>query len=254
MSAALQREFAAAIGDAGRPVPDGVTAHTGSTAKRFAVYRNNVMVGLVDALRARFPVFEAIVGEECFLATARAFAVAHPPSSPLMMFYGDTLPDVMSGLPHLSELPYLADVVRLEAARTHAYHAADAMPLDPTVLQRLHPEQLAGLRVTLHPALRVIRSAYPIVTIWAMNSGELPLGSVATLGPEDALVTRPGSRVDVRTLPPGAACLLQGLAARQTLGCAAEMALASHPDVDLASTLAILIGSGAIVATDQQDR
>ena len=41
--------------------------------RRFAVHRNNVVVGFVNALRSRFPVVEKIVGEEFFAAMARVF-------------------------------------------------------------------------------------------------------------------------------------------------------------------------------------
>ena len=64
MFAPLQNSFAAALLDSDRPVPKGLTSHTASVpAKRFAVYRNNVVVSLIDALRRRFPAVERIVGE-----------------------------------------------------------------------------------------------------------------------------------------------------------------------------------------------
>ena len=52
MFAAIQAEFAAALLDPDRPVPEAVTAHTARRPlRRFAVYRNNVVAGLVNALR-----------------------------------------------------------------------------------------------------------------------------------------------------------------------------------------------------------
>ncbi len=74
MFASTQASFAAALLDAGKPVPEGVTSHTGNQpARRFAVYRNNVVASLVKALGARFPVVSRIVGEEFFNAMARVF-------------------------------------------------------------------------------------------------------------------------------------------------------------------------------------
>src|SRR5262245_58104255 len=67
MWSAAQHEFATAVLDAGRSPPVALTSQgDGTPAKRFAVYRNNVVVGLVGALRARFPVVERIIGAECF--------------------------------------------------------------------------------------------------------------------------------------------------------------------------------------------
>jgi hypothetical protein len=253
MSHRLQHDFAAALIDAARPIPAGVVAHGGGTAaKRFAVYRNNVVAGLVNALRTRFPVIEAILGAECFAATARLFATTQPPRSPLMLLYGDAFPDFLAGFAPLAGLPYLADVARLEAARTRAYHAADAAPFDPAALRTLPADVLMHLRLGLHPSLQMLRSRHPIVTIWAMNSGEMPLAPVEEDAPEDALVIRSDGAVRVQRLPVGAAAFMQALA-QETLGRAVAMALAQHRGFNVPAGLAVLIGCGAITELHPQE-
>src|ERR1700737_734497 len=125
-------DFARALRDPDLVVPRGVTSHNSDAPReRFAVYRNNVMVGLVGALEARFPATRKIVGEDFFKGAAQLFAATQPPRSPLMMFYGDAFPAFLAGFEPAREVPYLADVARLEAARTRACHAADAKPLTP---------------------------------------------------------------------------------------------------------------------------
>lgn len=243
----IQHSFAGALLDPGRAVPAALTSHTAKIpAKRFAVYRNNVVVGLIHALARRFPVVERIVGEEFFAAMARVFVVDNPPRSPLLMVYGDAFPDFIAGFDPAAELPYLACVARLEAARTRAYHAADAIPLDPAVLRSLDQETLGDLRIVRHPAAEIVRSKFPIVTIWAMNAGEIELGPVADWSGEDALVTRPGLEVEVRALPAGGAAFLSVLFSGQPLAAASEAALEESADFDLAANLAGLIGAGAV--------
>jgi len=56
--------------------------------RRFAVYRNNLAVGLVSALATRFPVVKRLVGDEFFRAMAHADASVDLPRPPLMMYYG----------------------------------------------------------------------------------------------------------------------------------------------------------------------
>ncbi len=248
MFAGLQDEFATALLDAEKPIPPSVTSHTSRTpAKRFAVYRNNVVVGLVNALRARFPVVEKIVGKDFFAAMARVFVIAHPPQSSLLMLYGDTFADFVATFEPASALPYLPDVARLEIARTRAYHAADLEPIDPARLRGLDPQELRHVRVDLHPSLQVLRSRHPIVTIWAMNSGEAELRPIDDEGPEDALVVRARLEVAVRRLPPGGATFLGALSAGATLASAAESAAADCAQFDLTANLAGLIGSGATI-------
>jgi hypothetical protein len=252
MFAATQKTFADAVLDAERPVPRAIASHQ-QAAKRFAVYRNNVIVGLVNALRARFPAVEKIVGAEFFTAMARVFVVAQPPRSPLIMQYGDDFPAFIAGFEPATDLPYLPDVARLEAARTRAYHAADAQPIDPSTLQSIAPEALPDLRVTLHPSVEVIRSRHPIVTIWAMNSGEAELAPIDESQAEDALVVRPQFDVAVRKLPPGGAAFIVALATGLPLAAAVERAMAECPEFDLASNLAGLVQSGAVTGVTTLD-
>jgi hypothetical protein len=248
MSWSMQTRFAAALRDAGMPVPAGMTAMTGAApVKRFAVYRNNVMVSLVEALRARFPALERIVGPEFFAAMARVFVTEHPPRSPVLMWFGDELPSFLERFPPAQELSYLADVARLEAARTRAYHAVDATGLDPARFAALDDAALGAIRVTLHPSAEIVRSPHPIVTIWAMNTDAIPLGPIESWHGEDALVMRPSLDVEVRALPPGGAAFLLGLAAGESLAAAIAAAQAESDAFDLTHNLAGLIGSGLAI-------
>ena len=59
--------FAAALLDPDRRVPDGISGPDGKRAnKRFSVYRNNVTVGLIDALGEIFPAVKRLVGSDFF--------------------------------------------------------------------------------------------------------------------------------------------------------------------------------------------
>ena len=56
--------FAAALADPAAPPPAGARGRLGAPdARRFSVYRNNVAVGLIGALEARYPVARRIVGD-----------------------------------------------------------------------------------------------------------------------------------------------------------------------------------------------
>ena len=65
-------------------------------ARRFAVYRNNVAVGLIGALEARYPVSRRIAGDDLFRAMARAFVRANKPRSPVMIAYGGEFPEFVA--------------------------------------------------------------------------------------------------------------------------------------------------------------
>lgn len=244
-----QADFAAAMLDADRAIPLDVTSHTARVpARRFGVYRNNVVASLVNALKIRFPAVARVLGDEFFAGMARVFVTAHPPRSPLLLQYGDDFADFIASFGPAGELPYLPDVARLEAARTRAYHAADVTPLDLGDIGTLPPDTLGALRIALHPSVEIVRSAFPVVTIWAMNSGEAELRPIDDWRGQDALIARPLLDVELRALPAGGAAFLQALSQNETLEHAATLALADSDQFDLAANLAGLFGAGLVVA------
>src|SRR5262252_3900024 len=144
----IQDAFATALLDRTLPVPRSLSGSARRRAdRRFAVYRNNVAVGLVSALAARFPVVKRLVGDEFFRAMAHAYASVELPRSPLMMYYGETFPVFIEEFAPAAPIPYLADIARIEMARGLAYHAADATPLDPRAFAAVPTDQLASLRM-----------------------------------------------------------------------------------------------------------
>lgn len=240
----VQAQFAAALREPGLARPASLISESGEVAARFDVYRNSVVGGLVRALAARFPAVERLVGEEFFAAMAREFVFRHPPTSPVLLEYGVTFPDFVAAFEPAAELPYLADVARLENARVRAYHAADVEPLPPPKLACASPDRLAELAFEIHPSASVLRSDHPIVAIWSMNVGEAEVGTIERWIAEEVLVTRPRMRVETRRLAPGGAAFLQNLAAGARLGEAARAAAAEQPEFDLPAVLAEALGGG----------
>ncbi|NTF70092.1 DUF2063 domain-containing protein [Agrobacterium rhizogenes] len=246
MSVTTQAEFATALLDTDRAVPEGLTAWNGlRPERRFGVYRDNVVAGLIGALASRFPVAENIVGKDFFAAMAHEFVRLHPPQSPLLLAYGDDFADFVETFEPAGDIDYLPDVIRLEAARGKAYHAADAAPLDPVLLAAIEPERLASLVFVLHPTASILRSPFPMVTIWAMNAGEMELRPIDNWSGEDALVVRPEMMVEIHRLPAGGAVFLEVLAGRADLATAVEAAVAIAPDFDLSANLAGALAAGA---------
>jgi hypothetical protein len=249
MSTATQTRFANALLDTDEAVPEGLTSWNGPrTERRFQVYRNNVAVGLIGALVSRFAMAERIVGEEFFAAMAREFIRLHPPRSPLLLNCGDGFADFVGTFEPAESVGYLPDVIRIEAARGKAYHAADADPLDTFVLASLPAERLPRLVFTMHPSVSIIRSRHPAVTVWAMNVGEMELAPIEEWAGEDALVVRPHMTVLVQRLPPGGAVFLQALTEGNALATAVERAMADAEDFDLSANLAGVLQAGAITA------
>lgn len=246
-----QGHFAAALLDPMRAVPDMLKANAPrDLPRRFAIYRNNVVTGLIEALRARFPATEKIVGVEFFAAMAKAFAAQSPPQSPILWMYGDAFADFVANFAPAKELAYLPDVIRVEAARTRAYHAADIAPLTHEAFAAIAPNDLPRAIFKPIPGTQVVRSIYPACTIWAMNAGIIPLEPISDWRAEDVLIARDGYDVAVRALAPGQAAFLAALIAGHALARAAADAQADDETFDLASAFALLIEARLVGAID----
>ncbi len=242
-----QEDFAQALLHAERALPAGITTARGTAdAARFAVYRNNVHVGLTKALAQRFPVAERLVGTQFFAGMARAYVQDNKPASPLIIAYGDDFPDFIAAFPPACEVPYLADVARLEAAWTCAYHAADAPFLGLARLAALPPEVLPTVRLAAHPSAALVHSPYPVGSIWAAHQ-EADVAAVSEWRPETVLVVRPDMTVMLHMLPFQDGVFAHEVLAGATLGAAAEIALARQAAFDFGAALVGLLALGAFV-------
>lgn len=244
--AATLDRFARAVLDPSVSPPAGLIGRHGAIdLLRFAVYRNNVHVGLVGALEARFPVTRRIVGDAFFRLAARTFVGRAKPESPLLFAYGDGFPDHLAALPEAGHLPYLADVARLEALWTRAYGAADVLPMAISDLATIAAEHLADCRAAFHPSAGWLRSAYPVASIWTRH--QQTQVEPFTLGTgENVLVLRPEAEVLLHCLDAATAAFTGALLAGWTLGDAAEAA-ARMPDFDFGTALIGLVRIGALV-------
>jgi hypothetical protein len=233
-------DFAGALWATERAVPMGLLP-----AARFALHRNNVYASLIHCLKARFPVTVRLLGEDCFGQCARHFVEAAPPRSPVLMEYGAGLADFLAGFAPLRELPYLADVARLEWLRHAALHGAEAVPIAPAALAEVLPERMPDLVLALHPTAAILSSPYPVLSIFRANAvaGEL-MPVAAGLPGETMLVVRPEESVQLLPLSVAAAGFLRALERGLTLSDAAEAAGMIDAAFDLAQALAPMLRAG----------
>lgn len=247
-----QADFAAALLDPCLPCQGLVTWNGSDLAPRLAVYRNNVVSSLVDALAVTVPVVQELVGEEFFRAMASEFVRRTPPRSRILASYGEALPAFIRKFAPARSVPYLADVAMLECARVRACHAADAETLSSEHLARAlaSGDRIGELHFILHPSVSVVRSPFAVVSLWATHQREGELGSLDPFAPEAALVVRSNLDVVVVRLSAGAAEFIDAARRHSCLGDAAGLALSAEPAFDLQATVTLLVNHHALVLID----
>jgi hypothetical protein len=193
-------------------------------ARGVSAYRANGQALAARALAAAFPTVAALLGDEALTALAAAHWQQHPPQAGDIARWGTDLPPALAADPQLAELPYLADVARLDALVAACELAPDAPPITPDGLALLaHPDAAEG-HLRLLPGTALLPSAWPVASIWHGHQPDAPDGlaparaALARGDGEAALVWRAGWRARVAALAPGDAAFTAALLAGHTLG------------------------------------
>jgi hypothetical protein len=180
---------------------------------------------------------------------ATQFAAEHPPVSPVLLEYGEGFPGFIASFAPAKDIPYLADVTRLEWAMHAALQAADAEPAALSALQTIDPEGLDSVTFIPHPAARLIASDYPVAAILRAATGS-DGGDIELSGPDYVLVTRPGFTVQTHALAPEDFAFVKSLFDGAPLSAAFEAAAQVNTAFDVAAALALVFSAGAIRAVN----
>ena len=245
-----QAAFLQALFEPTAEVPRGFShPQKGQAAvERFSIYRNNVVVSLKQNLADGFPLLVALLGDEAFDALADAFVRTHPPRSPLMFAYGDALPDFIRQFRPFAEVPYAADVARLELAMRHAGHASDA---DVETELQLSDPDTQGLR--LAPCVQLVISDWPLHDLWTFLVDRTDAPQDMSLSQSLLVYRTQDFDIELVSLPAGGEAFLAALLAGKSLSVAGQAVLDGRAmeEADMAWLLSHLVGAGLVTAVFQ---
>jgi hypothetical protein len=185
-------------------------------AQGMAAYRSTAAAIAERALAAAYPTVRQGLGDESFAQLARAFWHHHPPQRGDLTHHGDALPAWIERDAQLAGDPYLADMARVDWAVHAIEHAADVSTPPPglALLGELDPAQL---RLHPRPGLTLLRSRWPVVTIWQVHRRDEPermapvRDALAAGVGETALVARDGWQATVTAVDEPTAVFFEAL-------------------------------------------
>ena len=157
-----QQQFYRAIFDKNKTM-------TGIDDSRLNIYRQTIFHSLGNALSASYPVISKLVGAEFFRLLTKQYIQHYPSVSGDLNRYGDVFFQLLQSLPETAELPYLADVAKLEWSVQLAENSRDHTPFPIEKLIAVAPEHYPDLQFFLHPSVNLLSSLYPIADIWQAN-------------------------------------------------------------------------------------
>jgi hypothetical protein len=246
----LQARLAAALrADAGAP-PDAallreILADGLDPAERLGIYRDNLRGNFLKVLALEFPAIRRLGGPEWFGQCGLEFLRAHPSVSGDLHGLGAAFPGFLARRLQGGAHAYFADVAMLEWAWQESLVAADAATqLDVAALAGVPASRVPALRFAVHPALRLVRSRWPVFTIWNANRGEPGVDEARIdldAGGQCVLVRRSGEGAEARCCDVAMHEWLRALVGGATFGAAWDAASAVDAGFDVARTLATAV-------------
>jgi hypothetical protein len=236
-----QRQFLDALYgvDARSPLA-AIDGHGLEPDARLRIYRHSSEAIHIGALRITYPAVLALVGEDYFDQTARGYRRAHPSRSGNLQAFGARFGEYLEPLPDIRAFAYLPDVARLEWLRQESALAADAESTAPNTFTEEFANTGESLRIGLHPSVRLLASAHPILTIWRYATQPTSEQLVLDGEGEHVVLWRQDGEVAMAAVDPASFACIASLACGDTLDAAHVASQARDAAFDLAACLASL--------------
>lgn len=238
-----QRFFDALLGRGEQDPCAWVEAGGIAPAQRIDIYRHGGDEIHAAALRTTYPAIRALVGDAYFDQIARRYRRAFPSRSGNLQRFGDMFGAFLDMQPEAAEFAYLSDVARLEWQRQQVALAADADVEPMSMPAFVDALALADgpMRLDFVPAVGVMASAHPVLTIWgvATNPGNAP--AELPLAGERVLIWRDGDKVAMSLLHPASHACVEAMIRGRSVDAAYAAAHALDPGFDLSACVTGLV-------------
>jgi hypothetical protein len=217
-------------------------------ATRLEIHRRHYEASLAAALVQKFPATAWLLGAAAMDASARAYALPHPPTAPCVAEYGSGFPAFVAS--RLGpELPYLEAFATLEWEVGRASVAVAYEPLEWTAIVARGADALLEARLTLQPGLAYPRFGWRVDELLTAYLGGSPPEQFV-LSMEDSPLEVRGARgsVSVELLDDAAHVFRVALASGNSIAESAALALARDSSFDAGRALRAVVQTGLVSA------
>jgi len=196
----------------------------GTIAERLDVYVAGFPARVQDALEESYPAVAHLIGHSEFHKLVRRYigSLSQFPSN--LNDIGAFLPAFLAFDRANDSFPFLHDLARMEWALVCAFHAPAPSPFDTSHLAAVSEGQWTDAILEFQPAVAVLRSNWPIHTLWAAR--ELPreeLDIAVQDQGECVLIRRAGSELHCDKVDANEAVVMEALIAGTPLGRLGEL-------------------------------
>ncbi len=170
-----------------------------SAADRVDIYANMYFYRLLDALKEDFPATLAVLGADNFHNLVTGYLLEYPPTEPSLYYCGRYLADYLRDHPLSENVPFIADLARLERSSVEVFHGADAPVLESDALRAVAPADWPAMKLTIHPSTQILALDWRVAELLRAVEENRPW-QPAERGAVKVLVWRCNARVFHREL------------------------------------------------------
>jgi len=204
----------------------------------------------IDVLSSLFPVVRKLLGDESFVMLASEFVNAGQAIS-AAPWLDEEFPRFLRAFGRGASIEYLADIAELEKARAKATRFTGISSLSRLRLSSVLRHPIDTMRFEFHPSISLIRSRFPVVTIWELNQADEECG-LEHWGAESALIAGCFRGAEVWRLSPGGFAFLGALLGGATWAAAIEVASGCDRCFDLSASSTLLIDADIVIGLRQR--
>jgi hypothetical protein len=204
----------------------------------------------IDVLGSLFPIVRKLLGEESFVMLASEFVGAGQAIS-AAPWLDEEFPRFLRAYGRGASIEYLADIAELEKARAKSTRFMVTPCLSRLRLSSALRHPLDTMCFEFHPSVSLIRSRFPVVTIWELNQTDEECG-LEHWGAESALIAGCVSGTAVWRLSPGEFAFLSALLGGATWAAAIAVASGSDGCFDASVSRTLLTEADIVIRLRQR--
>ncbi|WND01690.1 DNA-binding domain-containing protein [Temperatibacter marinus] len=192
--ASLQKDFTKRLSNPSceeSDIEDYIQGGLFEPSERLQIHQNNVHLSLVDTIVSSFPVTSSMTGDDFIRAVAREFVKTELPSAPMLSAYAPRFADFWLGFDKAQDYPFIADMLRAEAAIDYVQEMPESIPISPVEWQKLSQSKILlennSLKITKSKI--AFCSRWPIIDMWLAATGQLDFDGIEMAdNPQNILV------------------------------------------------------------------
>lgn len=195
--------------------------------KRISIYADSYRLRIIEALATSYPKLHAMLGDDLFDTTVRAYIDQYPSSYRNMRWVGDQMAQHLTNT--IPQHPIAAELAAFEWSLGLAFDAEDAPTLTIQDLAAIPPETWGELHFELHPAVQLLSLEWNVIPIWqALDAETAPPAPIQSNAP--CLIWRSDLNSHYRSLDQQEFQAIQLITAGENFGALCEHLFATLAD------------------------